>query len=286
MAAAKGLDAQMDIADANVPQKTTKKRYYQRSGCRIQLRGKHRQRWHEIVNKWRSKNKLSIHANNKSYDFSLLRAMKANGYRPQVFNKLVQNYKSRFGQDGFLNLLKNCGLHKNQDSNASKHQLVRLLGENAKGVVVVRKESSEKAKKVESSEKEKKVQQITQITEDLAKSLTKRLFKKLKSCVTRRQITERSLRKWLVQVLSSPSSHYPHFRVNHLPHLSHLPYTICILSSYHPHDILIPSSYHPHYPHTILILSTSRSHTPSSPSSLDILVHLSHLPHLPHLPHW
>ena len=84
----------------NVHPKTVKGKYYKRLGCRIHLRGQQRQRWHEIVNKCRSKNKLSIYADNKSYDFSSLLAMRANGYYPKDFKRLLHNYKSRFGQDG------------------------------------------------------------------------------------------------------------------------------------------------------------------------------------------
>ena len=79
--------------------------------------------------------------------------MKTNDYSPAAFVKIVHHHKYRLDKDGFIKLLQNCGLHKD-DQTSVKHEVP------GSGVIIVKDndcnmnsaKSAEKSKETNSAQ--------------------------------------------------------------------------------------------------------------------------------------
>ena len=79
------------------------------------------------VNEHRARKKLEPHKQDKFYDYSFVRAAKAAGISSEVFVNQVTKYKSQFGHDGFIVMLKKCGLHRESVNSEAKGKVVTTL---------------------------------------------------------------------------------------------------------------------------------------------------------------
>lgn len=83
--------------------------------------------WHSWVNQHRESKKLEPHKQDKSYDYSFVRAVKAVGISSAVFVNQVTKYKAQFGHTGFIAMLKDCGLHRESSNSEAKGKVVTTL---------------------------------------------------------------------------------------------------------------------------------------------------------------
>ena len=102
-----------------------------KSKCRIQIRGANKLKWHSWVNSHRLTLGLPKNLANKTYDYSFTKAARAHELKSFDFNKLLVNhYKTKFGKDAFIKMMKSAQLHKGA-SEEYKHEIVQTLIDSA-----------------------------------------------------------------------------------------------------------------------------------------------------------
>ena len=117
----------MHDTEAVATNKSYKKKGKWKSHYRIQIRGLVKKNWHSWVNQHRAKKNLEPHKQDKFYDYSFVRAAKAAGISAEVFANQVTQYKAQFGHDGFIAMLKKCGLHHESINSDAKGKVVTTL---------------------------------------------------------------------------------------------------------------------------------------------------------------
>ena len=186
MAAVGGAAVQKtDMQDTEVVAEveTGEKKPKWKSHCRIQIRGLVKKTWHSWVNDHRRKKKLEPHKAHKFYDYSFVRAATAASISAEVFVTQVQKYKAQYGHDGFIAMLKKCGLHREDVNSQAKGKVVSTL---QRCFPKLNKES----KKVDGD------------VVKTASLMAKHLRKKIKELPPKTEIKTSMLRTWLLQEVS------------------------------------------------------------------------------------